>query len=463
MTSRNTWWWYTEAEVPVAGQPMSPASDPTTGANPGQVAQPTNQAQFANQPQPPQQPEQDNVENDPATADIPDDSEKKDFEQWRHEFFELAIKGDTNEMMASIGRVRDHHGLNASQRRFVEDNIQILIYRQSDLILPITKEVRKTIMDDLDTTYPGTTVAQHITAALEKNGIVQQILIKFTGLYGLKGELHRKFIAALTGSVQVGGGNKHREDLVYPGKDLTINLSTRFFTEFGEISLGAWNLKEDDPDRFLADPEMDRLTDGSPEERQVLRRRIILNSIAEKYLKRAFIIHIVHTDGTIYSIGWDLGNFLMDGYQKGKLVVRGKKSEKRDAQISDDGTIVPLIDLEILYVQETGETDEDGHPEMVEVPFMERRDSLLYLVANPETIRDASSGMAGLFLREMPYNGNPSDILALQRAVPDLVEMLNKRVVQTGTVALPKELAKMDEPKKEPQPKVGPPNSQNAL
>lgn len=434
MMNRNNWISWYEAEVPAAGQ--APASDPRT-AQAGGTPQPVQPNPTSPGVQPPEPNKEDDVTEDPTDSDIPDESGPSDFEQWRKEFFDLSIKGDTNEMMSSIQNIRNHDLKEASQRKFVEDNLQILLYRQDANILKATKEIRKLIKQDLDRTNPGTTVMQHMTTVLEQEGLLQQNLIKLTGMGGWKGETHRKFIAALLGAVQVGGGNKHREDMIYVDQEYTINVSSRFYTQFGEINLGSWSLKEDDPDRYLTDPEVQRLQEGSPEEKQVLRRRIIMESIAERFKQRAFLIHCVHMDGTIYALGWDMGSSLLSAYKDGKLVVRGQKNESKDAMITDNGEIATLIDYEVLYVHETGETDDNGKPQMTEVPFIERRDSILYLTADIQTIKNASSSMSGMFYREMPYNGNPSDIQVLQRCVPDLVEMLNKRCIGVATPTQP--------------------------
>ncbi len=175
--------------------------------------------------------------------------------------------------------------------------------------------------------------------------------------------------------------------------------------------------------------ERESLSEGSPEEKQVLRRKIIIKSVAETYRKRAFLIHVVTADGTTYMIGWDLGNSLMDAYKEGKIVVRGQENEAKEVLIGDDGEIIPVIDYSILFVKETGEVDDSGRPETEEVPFIQRRDSTLYLTADLDTLKIASAGMSGIFFNSVPYGGNPSDIKQLQKAVPGLYEILSKQVV----------------------------------
>lgn len=422
----NSYFWLLEQEVPAM---QAPTSDSNTGATAANQGMPTGVEPEQQEPVEPQQElpkEEENFEDDPTDPDMPDDDEEKSFDQWQKEFFELSIKGDPSEMLLSMKSVREQD-LMASQKKFIDDNFQICMYRQDANIAKASKEIRALIKEDINTAYPGTTIMQHITKVLEKEPVLQQNLIKLTGFYALKGELHRKFLAGLLGAVQVGGGNRNTEDLIFSDVEYTTNISTRFYTQFGDINLGAWELKETDPEEILSEPEMERLEEGSPEEKQVLRRRIMMESISQEFDKRAFIVHIVAPDGTIFSLGYDLGTSMLAAYEEGKLVLRSQKNETRNAQINAEGDIIPIIDIDILYVKPTGEVDEHGKPEMTEVPFIKRRDSVLYLSADADTLRDATNSMSGIFFREVPYPGNPSDIKVLQRCIPDLAEMLNRR------------------------------------
>ena len=58
-------------------------------------------------------------------------------------------------------------------------------------------------------------------------------------------------------------------------------------------------MREDDPERYLTDPEQKRLDEGSPEEKEVLRHRVVIEGISDNFKKRSFIINVVNNDGTI--------------------------------------------------------------------------------------------------------------------------------------------------------------------
>lgn len=431
--SKNSWY-YWEAEQGAAGQ--APGVTPDT---PGGIGAP---GQQAGAPVPQQQPQPSNAQTqdpnapkdkpditqDPQHPDLNDHGkgfDDKDFEEWKSEYFGLAIKGDTEEMLNSLKQV-DKRDLDATQNKFVKDNIQIMYLREDANIEKASKEIRKLIKDNLDENYPATSVMQHITAALEKIPSLNNTFFKFLGCGGGKGDFHRKFLAALLCAVQTGGGGT-REDIVYSEKEFSIDFSTRFSSEWGELPLGKWSLKTDDPQRYLEEPELARLKDGSPEERTVLRHRIVLASIADQFDKRAFLVHVANPDGTINALGWDVGEGIKAGYVDGKLVVRTKAGSSVEAFINDDGNVVQIPDLHVKFVKDTGKTDERGKPMTREYPFMERVNGMLYFVAGINTIREMSGNMNGVFFKEIPYNGNPSDIKDLMKAVPSVSEIILRK------------------------------------
>ena len=338
------------------------------------------------------------------------------------EYFKNSVKGDVSVLMDGIHKIRDMD-LEAYPRKFVEDNLQILFLRQHSNIEKASKEIRKLIRQNLDQNNPSVSLAKHIFTGLQPMSELNNVFIKLKGTLGMKGDLHRKYIAALLGAVQVGSGS-NSEDLIYNERQYSVRISTRFNEKWGRIDLGKWSLREDDPEKFLEEPELKRLEEGSPEEKDVLRRRIVMESIADHFKQRAFLINVVGNDGTIYSMGLDLGSCLMNAYSEGKLSVRVLQSDNSEAMIDDDGNLVPFVDLKVKYLYETGEVDDNGFPKKEEADFLERIDGMLFLTASQKTIKETSASFPGIVLKETPYNGNPSDLLVIQRCIPSASEIL---------------------------------------
>lgn len=429
MTSKiNQEFWLAEFDIPsMSGQPdqmgnMVPTTQPGSPGDPMGTSQPQSPDQN-------QSPEED-ITDDPKAPDMPDDFDNQDdggedFEVWKNGYYKESIKGDTNVLLKLLHQVRDRN-LEAPQRKFVEDNIQIQNFRQHANILETSKEIRSLIKKELDQNNPATSLVEHITMSVDKSPYVNNVYIRLSGLTGAKGDYHRKFIGALIGGVQVGsGGNK--EDLVYNEDSYSILISTRCHSKFGDVNFGNWSMLEDDPERYLKEPELKKLEDGSPEEKDVLRRRVVMESISEQYKTRAFVINVTGEDGTVYHLGIDLATCLKSAYTEGKLVVRTRHSDNSEAMITDEGAIVPYMDLNIQYVQNTGTVDADGKAETEELDFIERRDGMLFLVANLNVIRNASSALQGINFKEVPYRGNPSDIQKIARNVPSITEILMRQ------------------------------------
>lgn len=400
--------WFVE-QGPAGPAPVDAAPMPSPQQDPNQMSMD-------------QQPGEEDISNDPQFPDMPEQEEGDDFEIWKIKFVKESIKGDANVLTQRILSVRERE-LSAPQRKFVEDNLDICFLRQNANVLQVSNEIRKLLKKDFDRTNPATTLTHHITATLDSSPLLNETYIKLLGLGGAKHDQHRKFVSSLIGAVQVGSGGQN-EDLIFEEQDYSIRISTRFNARWGDVNIGRWYLREDDPERYLKPAELDRLQGGSPEEKDVLRRRVVIESIAEAYRERAFIINVVGMDGTVYHLGWDLGNSLKSAYLDGKLVVRTGDNDTKEAFIDEEGSVITVPNMNIYYVKESGELDRNGRSEIEEIEFISYRDGVLYLVAQLDLIKEAASTLQGISFKETLWQGNPTDILKIMRCVPSSPEIL---------------------------------------
>lgn len=417
--------WLLEQDFPTTTQPDPTAMQaPTTDLSQSNMGQ--SPAEIPNQePQQQMEPQQD-ITQDPAEPDMPEEQPQHDnFEVWRNNYLKESIKGDVNKLIDLLNPLMEKD-LEDSQYKFVSDNWNICLLRMNSNIDKASKEIRRNILQQLDRNNPATSVVQYITDFLSQDLLLVNMFIKLKGYVGLKGELHRKLIGSLIGGVQVGSG-ANTEDVIFNDREYSILISTRFNAKWGDVVLGNWTLKEDDAQRYLSDPEIRRLEEGSPEEKDVLRRRIVVESIAKLFATRAFIINVVGDDGTLYTLGWDIATSLRAAYNEGKLIVKTRHSDNSEAMITDDGQIMPLIDLSIHFVKETGEQDEDGKPATENLDFLERRNGNLFLTATLDTIRNCSKQMQGIVLKENPFGGSPSELKTLLRCVYTAHDLLVKQ------------------------------------
>ena len=189
--------------VPGAGNQQMPKLDIPQGNQ-----QDTASAQNDQPAGPPvdDKPDDDDLTNDPQSPDMDDFYDNsKDFQTWKKDFLDLSIKGDPNEMIDAINQVRERK-LDSADRRFVEDNMDVLLLRQDANYDRASREIRRLISQELDRNNPSVSIVQHITNTLEAYPVLNDIFIKLAGRGALKADLHRKHIAALLGAVVVGGG-----------------------------------------------------------------------------------------------------------------------------------------------------------------------------------------------------------------------------------------------------------------
>lgn len=434
--------WLVEFDIPAAAaQPDMSSGEQPPAVQPdfaqqnmdqstGQDVPPQDQQDPEQEKEPKDQMDQDtadNVDEDPKYPDMPEDKkELADFEVWKAEYFKESIKGDSEKLLALISSMRDKDSLQPYQRKFVEDNWNIQTLRNNANVLQASKSIRKNIKEQLDKNNPATSLVNHIIRVIDTMPHLNETFIKMMGYSGQKGELHRKFLAALLGAVQV-SSSPDKENIILNDREYSVKIPTRLNSEWGDIALGSWSLKEDDPERYLSEPELKRLSEGSPEEKDVLRRRIVVESIAKQFEEQAFIINVVGDDGTIQYLGWDLSNAIRGAYTEGKIVVKNKKSEDSEAMIDSEGAIIPIIDLKIYFVKETGGQTPEGTPEVEEIEFMEKRNGMLFLTAGINTIKDSATTMQGTEFKEVPYQGNPSDLKSLRRCVYSAHDMLMRQ------------------------------------
>lgn len=414
-----------EVDMPgPSGQPNTAAGFGPPMSQPGGPADPMGQdMQQPNQMTMDPQPGEEDIADDPQYPDMPEEQEEDDFEIWKIKFVKESIKGDPDAMIKSIMSVRNRQ-LDAPQRKFVEDNLDINFLRQNANIFQASKDIRALIKKEFDRTNPSTSVLNHITETLDKSSsLLNEVYVKISGLGGAKGDLHRKFIASLIGGVQVGSGGAN-EDLIFEETDYSIRISTRFNSKWGDVNIGRWYLREDDPERYLKEAEIRRLEGGSPEEKDVLRRRIVLESIADQFNERAFIINVITSDGTVCHLAWDIGNCLKAAFLDGKLVVRTTNNDNKEAFIDEEGSIITVPHMSINYIKESGDIDEKGKAGIEEIRFMDYRDGSLYLTAPLDLVKEAAVSLQGMLYRETIWHGNPTDLLRVQRCVPNATEIL---------------------------------------
>ena len=194
MIDHNLDFWLEEQEGP---PPLPGAADADMGGP--DVTDVSGASQQETPPETQQESPPEDVSEDPESPDMPEDEEENDddFEVWKSNYFKESIKGDAEKMMEMISPMRNKE-MEPYQRKFVEDNWNVQLLRMNANVAEASKQVRKSIRDQLDKNNPATSVINHVANALETVQGLKDAYIRMMGYSGNKGELHRKFLAALT-------------------------------------------------------------------------------------------------------------------------------------------------------------------------------------------------------------------------------------------------------------------------
>jgi len=152
-----------------------PQSDPNMGLV-SPAASPQGDPNIANMPVGDMgEPEQD-VTDDPQVPDMPEDmGEEVDFEKWKKDFIVATTKGDVEELKQMLLDVRERD-LDPYQRKFVEDNYQIILLRENANIDEASKDIRRLLKEEVDHNNPEHLKSELATYQRRTDELEHQVL-----------------------------------------------------------------------------------------------------------------------------------------------------------------------------------------------------------------------------------------------------------------------------------------------
>ena len=85
-----------------------------------------------------------------------------------------------------------------------------------------------------------------------------------------------------------------------------------------------------------------------------------------------------------------------------------------------------MIDLSINYVKES-ENQSELDENFEEIQFITKRNGTLFFSATFDILKESTSSIQGLLLKEIPYQGNPSDLKNIKRCVYSAHDMIMRQ------------------------------------
>lgn len=271
-----------------------------------------------------------------------------------------------------------------------------------------------------------------ISEEIERFETITNSIIKLPNFYSLKNEMFRKIICALCNGVQISSGGT-LEDIFIPifKNGSGLKVCTRSATSFGNIEIGKWNPQFNDPELFLSKPELNKLQTGSPEEKDVLRKRIIIESISNKFNDRLYIIVIVNqNNGIRKEIGINFDSLLKSGWQNGILSPEFHAGVGQgDAALTVNGEFIDLQIIGINYIKtNSDELDEEGLPVKEKIEFAIQKDGRLYITIKEEDFNSFVQDISdGVFYSEKPFDKDQKQLKDIMLCTPDIKEILLKK------------------------------------
>ena len=391
--------------------PVAPMAEPTMGAT---GVQPTLDVPAGDKPaaKPGDIPTPDlPPEGEAPEAPKEDNLELLDFDSFRDEYIDATVNEKPDALLEKLDQLRGIVDLGPKERKFLNDNIHILLLMREQEIYDASRKLHRVELA-LD-------LVSQLSETLDKTAILNEVPIKLPSFFGMKADLYRKFVAALCGGVQIGSGATVEDIVISPTKGQRHLISTRFYTDFGSIEIIPWTLSPGDPELFLKDIERERLQNGSPEEKNVLLKRVILASISKLIKGRVFLICLLNpSTGKRTDIGLQLDQFLLEGYSKGAIQIEIAKDEEKVGVLQRGGT-TPLGRIQFVFKGD----DPASKPSVL----MEVQDGVLCLVADGDVIEDSINMIGNGVLNKSEFEGSDEDLDKTQRCVPTIQEMILKR------------------------------------
>lgn len=292
---------------------------------------------------------------------------------------------------------------------------------------------KEEIPPEMSQSISGVELYSIISEEIDRYPNIVNTMIKLPSFYSMKSDLYRKTIAALMNGVQIGAGGT-LEDLFIPitKGGVGIKVCTRCYTEFGNIQIGKWRLQFNDPENYLSDTELEKLNNtGSPEEKEVLRKRVVIESVAEAFKNKIYIILISDpNDGSRHEIGFNFYDLIMDGWKNGYISINFRASVGRgEAGVKVNGEMIDLQDIVIEYIKEdSSNLDEEGLPSKEHIELMKLKNGYLYMVIMGQDFSDfVNDSQSGVFYSKKYFDNGPEELHKIQRCVPDIKEIMLKQ------------------------------------
>lgn len=234
----------------------------------------------------------------------------------------------------------------ASERSFIDSNLSSLSLLEETVV----EEIRKKLKKEKD----PETLMNSLEEALDSYTEMGEALQRLSAAGPDKSNLWRQMVAALcTGAVIPGmvGGEVH----CARGKnEETMVLRPICTLNWGYVDLGAVRITATSPEDYLSEEGRQRLENGAPEEKRVLRNRVFVESVSDQLGGGYYMILALKQDDPNWNMVGFLSDIFRESYEGGSLtVLESMPGLAGSLAVDKDGKWVTMTTWRMAIVNES--------------------------------------------------------------------------------------------------------------
>jgi hypothetical protein len=330
------------------------------------------------------------------------------------EYLDLLRKSGSDHKVLEEALLAMRDGAEGSAHRtFVEMNLSAISLLEETVVVDAQKKIRRGKNADSSPHDVFESMEEELSGVKELSEAVQRI----SALGASRGSAWRQLVAALCGGAIVPGPTGGEVHVPVGGKKqkAVVVMRPQAYLGWGAVDLGGVTMTSESPDEYLGGEERVKLSNGSPEERRVLRGRMVIEAIADQLGGGTFTILVVSQAGSWTTAYFD-GDLFREAYESGTITVIEPHPKVGGSLCFDgDGNVVVASTWGLAVVdRDSGITDPaTGVMRYDAEQVAENKGDRLVYISDGDKL-----GIVGASVYDHPWVGDAESLGSLRGSVP---------------------------------------------
>lgn len=304
-------------------------------------------------------------------------------------------------------------------RTFIAANLSAITLLDESVVVEAQKKIRRGKAADKTAEELVAAMEQELTERKELAEAVQRI----SALGSNRGNSWRQLVAALCGGAVVPGpiGGEVQVPIGSKKRGEILILRPQAYLGWGAVDLGKVGLTSESPTEYLGGEEQTKLGSGAPEERRVLRNRMVIEAIADQLGGGVYALLVVEQSGSWHTAYFDSEMF-REAYEQGTITVIEPYPQPGGVLAFDaDGNIVNTAAWGLSLIDKnSGVVDPaTGEKKFDAVQVAESKGERLVYTGDGEQLAELGSSVY-----DHSWTGEPKDLESIRRSVPSARETI---------------------------------------